>query len=73
MTVPIRMLDSIPASNRALIFATQRSGSTFLCERLHAQGFGQGNEHILDYVHPADLGLLQSGLYSGETAAQFDL
>lgn len=65
------MLDTIPDGDRTIVFATQRSGSTYLCERLYAQGFGRGNEHILDYVLPSEHNVLQSGHYTDEVARRF--
>jgi LPS sulfotransferase NodH len=63
--------DTIPDVNRTIVLATQRSGSTYLCERLYAQGFGRGNEHILDYVLASEHSTLQSGHYTDQLVSRF--
>lgn len=57
----------------AVVLATQRSGSTLLCEQLSRRGIGLGDEHILEYLDPSELLDFSAGIAPRAALERFNL
>ncbi len=56
-----------------VVLAMKRTGSTVLCEQLHRRGIGFGDEHILEYLTPSELGEFSDGIAPEGALERFDL